>query len=168
MNFILHPWHKYDPSVRDLLGLPRSTIMLKDLDKKNLQINDEVVFVSFHSSNQMVVWLVKDVEHEEKLAEEIEIEGPKQALVANPTKGELVVCQWSDDDTFYRAVITDVNATDKKVRVRFVDYGNQSVEPFGRVRELPDTLLKYPIMAKLMALNGVPEHPIKDVGVANR
>ena len=82
------------------------------------------------------------------------------------TIGELVVCQWSDDDTYYRAVITDVN--DKKVRVRFVDYDNVSVEPFERVRELPDTLLKYPIMAKLMPLTGVPEHPIKDVGVANR
>ena len=79
-----------------------------------------------------------------------------------------MVCQWSDDDNYYRAVITDVNANDKKVRVRFVDYGNQSVEPITRVRELPDTLLKYPIMAKLMALSGVPEHPIKDVGVANR
>ena len=77
MNFVLHPWHKYDPSIRDILGLPRSAIMLKDLDKKNLQINDEVVFLNFHSSNQMVVWMAKDVEHEEKLAEEIEIEGPK-------------------------------------------------------------------------------------------
>ena len=92
MNFILHPWHKYDPSIRDLLGMPRSTIMLKDLDKKTLQISDEVVFVSFHSSNQMIVWLAKDVDQEEHLAEAIEVEGPKQNLVTNPTKGTSTFC----------------------------------------------------------------------------
>ena len=169
LDYILHPWHKFGREIPTLLGLDSSTrIMLKDLDTNPLKVNDEVIHVEFHSSYQLIVWLKKDVDQEELLSKELEMEGPKQDKVQNPIKGELVVCQWSEDDAYYRAVVSEHNKAEKKVRVRFVDYGNQSVESLERIRELPDTVVKFPIMAKLLTLYGVPEHPLKDVGVNNR
>ena len=168
LDYILHTWHKFDKEIPTLLGLERSVLMLKDLDRNPLKVQDEVIHVDTHSSFQLIVWLTKDVEQEMLLSKELEVEGPKQAKVQDPNKGELVICQWSDDDSYYRAVINDYNKDEKKVKLRFVDYGNQSVEPLDRIRELPDTVIKYPIMAKLLALHGIPEHSLKDVGVKNR
>ena len=168
LDYILHPWYKFGREIPTLIGLERSRIMLKDLDTNPLKVKDEVIHVEFHSSYQLIVWLKKDVDQEELLTKELEMEGPKQSKVQDPAKGELVVCQWSEDDAYYRAVVSEFNKAEKKVKVRFVDYGNQSVEPLDRIRELPYTVVKYPIMAKLLTLYGVPEHPLKDVGVNNR
>ena len=168
LDYILHPWYKFGREIPTLIGLERSRIMLKDLDTNPLKVKDEVIHVEFHSSYQLIVWLKKDVDQEELLTKELEMEGPKQSKVQDPAKGELVVCQWSEDDAYYRAVVSEFNKAEKKVKIRFVDYGNQSVEPLDRIRELPYTVVKYPIMAKLLTLYGVPEHPLKDVGVNNR
>ena len=80
----------------------------------------------------------------------------------------MVACKWSNDECFYRALVGDVNKNLGKVKVRFIDYGNQSIEPFKNVREFPREALKYPELAKLVNLDGFSEHSIKDPQIRNR
>ena len=83
-------------------------------------------------------------------------------------KGQIVAARWSEDEKMYRALITDINLNLGKVKVRFIDYGNQSIEKFGNLFELPEAASKIPVLAKLIQLDGVPDRPNKDPQVGNR
>ena len=72
-------------------------------------------------------------------------------------KGQIVAALWSKDEKMYRAFITDINLNLGKVNVRFIDYGNQSIEPFKNLFVLPKLYgSKIPALAKLIDLDGVP------------
>ena len=90
-----------------------------------------------------------------------------QVNINELVKNQIVTCQWSEDNSYYRAVVTEINKDQKKIRVRFIDYGNQSVEPLTKIRELPELVLKFPVMAHLVKLHGVPERKA-DVTDKNR
>ena len=61
-----------------------------------------------------------------------------------------------------------VISEDKKVAVRFLDYGNTSTESIENIRKLPEAAATFPLLAKMVALDDVPEVPVKDVKFENK
>ena len=68
----------------------------------------------------------------------------------------------------FRALVNNINVNLKKVRVRFIDYGNQAEEGFDNLRLLSEEALKIPVLAKLINLAKVPEQSLKDPQIGNR
>ncbi|XP_064604917.1 uncharacterized protein LOC135470098 [Liolophura sinensis] len=59
------------------------------------------------------------------------------------TIGFLCLAQFSDDDAWYRAKITDIE--DDQYQVLYVDFGNSEWRPESKIRALPETMLSLPV-----------------------
>eukprot|EP00116_Pleurobrachia_bachei_P013175 sb/3473437/ len=83
-----------------------------------------------------------------------------------PQVGEMCAAQFSEDDEWYRAVITAVSGD--QVQVQYIDYGNEENKRASEVRgyeivilkleevfELADSLKGLPAQASLVQLNGI-------------
>ena len=68
----------------------------------------------------------------------------------------------------YKTFCFQVISEDKKVAVRFLDYGNTSTESIENIRKLPEAATTFQLLAKMVALDDVPEVPIKDVKFENK
>ena len=149
------PWYKGNPDVQNLLDVPADEVMLQDLKKSVVVVGDKVVKIGFGETCDMVV-VVKaaDVAKLTELKAVMEAEGAgAEGYTALPKEGQVVACRWSEDQGIYRAVVRKVNAEQRKVRVRFLDYGNYSIEDLGNVYDLPDSALdseRFPCLASLL------------------
>jgi hypothetical protein len=170
-NYIIYPWTCLDSRIAKAIGLPEDRVLIGDLENTLVKIGDSVIKVDFGpTSNGLIVWRVDDFHLESDLAQIMDTEGQKQPSIRldDLVNGQIVTCQWCEDDQYYRAVVTDINKTKMKVKVRFVDYGNISVEDEKRIKLVPDLALKFPILAKLLKLQDVPDKATKEIDVCNR
>ena len=165
-----------DSRIPKLLGIPsllsKGKLMYEDLEDIPLKKGDELVFISFGpSSNLLIITTIEVIIHEDELTElmgkEVEITA-KRIECSALVKGQIVAARWTEDEKMYRALIHDINTNLGKVKVRFIDYGNQSIEPFGNLFELPESASKIPVLSKLIQLDDVPDRPNKDPQVGNR
>ena len=78
-----------------------------------------------------------------------------------PYKDMVCAARYSEDQNWYRALVTDVTA-DKVAKVLFVDFGNSEELSFTELRRLPDHLVKLPTQAMKCRLAGV--KPVDDEG----
>ena len=135
--------------------------MYEDLEDPPVKKGHDLVYISFGpSSNLLIVTTIDIILHEEELiefmAKEVEIVS-KPMESSSLVKGQIVAARWSEDEKMYRALITDINLNLGKVKVRFIDYGNQSIEKFGNLYILPKLYgSRIPALAKLIDLDGVP------------
>merc|ERR1719431_2263829 len=146
---------------------------LDDFDdaKRQVQVGDKVVFIDFmQSASKMSVMLKKHEHFEEPLMEVMLEEFSKQDSISikEIEMNQVVACQWSEEDMPYRAVVKKVMIEEKKVMVRFLDYGNTTTESIENIRRLPETAANFPLLAKLVVLDDVPEASIKDVKIENK
>ena len=72
--------------------------------------------------------------------------------VFRPQKGEMVACQFSSDNQWYRAEVIDVKVSKSKAKVKYVDFGNGEIVQFDRVRHLPQEFATVPIQGKMRFL----------------
>ncbi|XP_021721217.1 ribonuclease TUDOR 2-like [Chenopodium quinoa] len=75
----------------------------------------------------------------------------------NPKKGDVVLAQFSADNSWNRAMIVnvprgDVQSPKDEFEVFYIDYGNQEVLPYSRLRPLPPSVLSVPGSAQLCTL----------------
>lgn len=75
----------------------------------------------------------------------------------NPKKGDLVLAQFSADNSWNRAMIVNaprgvVESPKDKFEVFYVDYGNQEVVSFSQLRPLDSTVSSSPGLAQLCSL----------------
>ena len=176
-EYLIQPWTVMDPRIPKLLGFkpdvivpkPISQTTFEDMNDTPLKINDNLIFISFGpSSNQLVVCKEENIVHEDDLQTAMENIRTDGKEVNNVEKGLVYACQWSEDGNYYRALVSNINMNLKKVRVRFIDYGNQAEESFENLRLLSQEALKIPVLAKLINLADVPEQPLKDPQIGNR
>ena len=177
-----------------IIPKPISQTTFEDMIDTPLKINDNLAFISFGpSSNQLVVCQEENILHEEDLQKAMDNIRTHGKEVNNVEKGLVFACQWSEDGwvidftfhcylkrsilkfryffycrNYYRALVNNINVNLKKVRVRFIDYGNQAEEGFDNLRFLSEEALKIPVLAKLINLADVPEQPLKDPQIGNR
>ncbi|XP_074614107.1 tudor domain-containing 6-like isoform X2 [Acropora palmata] len=64
----------------------------------------------------------------------------------NPELGELCCAKFSDDQTWYRAVVKE-KITESDMMVVFVDYGNQDVVSMDSIRRIRNSFAQLPIQA---------------------
>ncbi|KAK9678042.1 hypothetical protein RND81_11G184300 [Saponaria officinalis] len=76
----------------------------------------------------------------------------------NPKKGDLVLAQFSADNSWNRAMIVNVprggiaQSPKDEYEVFYIDYGNQEVVPYSRLRPPPPSVLSAPGSAQLCSL----------------
>ncbi|TVU29909.1 hypothetical protein EJB05_21500 [Eragrostis curvula] len=75
----------------------------------------------------------------------------------NPVKGEIVLAQFSLDNSWNRAMIVNgprgaVESPDDKFEVFYIDYGNQEVVPYNRIRPADPSVSATPALAQLCNL----------------
>ena len=168
-DYSILPWTAMDQRIPKLLGQVE-TFKFSDLPTTTLTVGDKLLFIDFgSSSNRMIVTKEKDVIHEENIIKHLEnLENNGKKIIDEIKEGQVVACKWTEDKLFYRSLINKVNNLKKRVRVRFLDHGNLSEEPFEHLYELPDEATKFPSLAHLIQLDGVEEFSMKDVQTANR
>lgn len=131
---------------------------MANLGGKPIQDNAEVMMSSYdETTDRVVVQEVKDLLNESPSKIDLLLEKELSKFkvpILDPRKGCLVACKWSEEDRFYRGLILSVDPNRKKVKVRFIDYGNTAIEGFNKLAKLPSVLLdpKYPPLAHLVQL----------------
>eukprot|EP00094_Tigriopus_californicus_P006579 TCALIF_06335-PA protein Name:"Similar to TDRD1 Tudor domain-containing protein 1 (Homo sapiens)" AED:0.01 eAED:0.01 QI:165/0.7/0.72/0.90/0.8/0.90/11/100/1155 len=161
-GFEAHPAYQIDERAERLQGWEKTMPTLTTLGVKSIGDNAKVMMTSYDETTDIVVVQeVKDVlsECHAQIDALLEKELRKfKVPIFEPRKGCLVACKWSEDDRLYRAIILSIDPSRKKVKVRFIDYGNTAIEGYGKLAKLPSILLdpKYPPVAHLVKLDGVP------------
>ena len=136
-------------------------IKLEDIQDIPLKKGDEIILESMGlSSNYWIVSNPKEVQMYEndlfKLMKKVEMFS-KPVVGSALVKGQIVAARWSEDEKMYRAIIHEINTHLGKVKVTFIDFGNQSIEPFKHLFELPTFIAsKIPMLAKIIDLAAVP------------
>lgn len=88
----------------------------------------------------------------------LEIGEPPVVGSFNPKKGDLVLAQFSADNSWNRAMIVNlprggsVQTQRDEFEVFYIDYGNQEIVPYNRLRPLPPPIHSVPGLAQLCSL----------------
>ena len=96
----------------------------------------EAVYVtSITSSDNFFCQLVKTSSQLDELMNQIEEHyrplGEKEECYVNPKIGEACCAMFTEDDGWYRTVVTKI--TGQKITVHYIDYGNSEELPLSRV-----------------------------------
>ena len=150
------------PTLSGTLSVKKSCeIKLEDIQDFPLKKGDEIILESMGlSSNYWIVSNPKEMQmYENDLAKMMKIVEmfAKPVVGSALVKGQIVAARWTKDEKMYRAIIHEINTHLGKVKVTFIDYGNQSIEPMKHLFELPKFIAsKIPILAKIIDLAAVP------------
>ena len=138
-------------------------IKLGDLQNIPLKKGDEIIFERMGISSNY--WIVSNPNELKMYENDLAKEMKKVEMFAKPVissalvKDQIIAARWSEDKKMYRAIINEIDKEFGKVKVRFIDYGNHSFEPFGHLFQLSNMASKYPILAKIINLEAVPAVP---------
>ncbi|WVZ75211.1 hypothetical protein U9M48_023292 [Paspalum notatum var. saurae] len=84
----------------------------------------------------------------------------------NPVKGEIVLAQFSLDNSWNRAMIVNgprsVESPNDQFEVFYIDYGNQEVVPYSRLRPVDPSVSSSPALAQLCSLAFVKVPSLED------
>ena len=70
-------------------------------------------------------------------------------------KGDVVAAQFTLDESWYRAIIRDINTTENYADIFYIDYGNGETVTTERLRELKPEFLRLPAQAISFSLYGI-------------
>lgn len=70
-------------------------------------------------------------------------------------KGDIVAAQYTLDESWYRAIVRDVNDAENCADIFYIDYGNSETVVTERLRELKPEFLRLPAQALSFSLHGV-------------
>lgn len=79
----------------------------------------------------------------------------------SPRTGDIVAAKWSEDNQWYRAKVKKASGTKKEATVVLMDYGNEEMMPFSRIRPLDTKFKSLPGQAREARLSFV-KLPTKD------
>eukprot|EP00019_Armaparvus_languidus_P012782 CAMPEP_0168583322 /NCGR_PEP_ID=MMETSP0420-20121227/2499_1 /TAXON_ID=498008 /ORGANISM="Pessonella sp." /LENGTH=915 /DNA_ID=CAMNT_0008617959 /DNA_START=61 /DNA_END=2805 /DNA_ORIENTATION=- len=121
-------WQRYDPNAKQEKQAEEKPRRQEVLD---------VVVTEIVDGNSLYVQAIGEgTQALERMMGALRQENVGAAAPATVRKGDLLLGQFTVDDTWYRARVEDV-LDDNRFAVRYVDYGNAEVLPRSRLRPLP-------------------------------
>lgn len=77
-----------------------------------------------------------------------------------PVVGQMVLAKFLDNENFYRAIVDKIN--ESKVRIFYVDYGNEETTSWDKLFRLPKELTEFPSCVTKVKLNYVPDRAFEN------
>ena len=100
------------------------------------------------------------------LATQLKSQAPRAPNLQNPRVNDQCVALFTEDGSWYRAIITDLQAD--TATVLFVDYGNTASVNISNIKSLSQELSKKPVFAFECKLRGVAQFTAEDTSMMNQ
>ncbi|KAL0169601.1 hypothetical protein M9458_034197, partial [Cirrhinus mrigala] len=151
--------HSFDPHKNQEQSLKHNTTLTTELSRQCLpQVADlpsrmiepgkvsEVYVSHINSLTSFFVQLVEDENTLFSLTELLNSHQPSEKdeiHASSVQQGSLVKAMFSEDDSWYRAVVKDTSENGA-IQVEFIDFGNEATVSLLKIRRLDEQLLSYP------------------------
>ncbi|EGD82979.1 hypothetical protein PTSG_03616 [Salpingoeca rosetta] len=118
---------------------------------------EPVLVTEIASTNSFYVQGQKSSAELEKVMQSLASSNGAGAGAFKPKKGAMCAAQFTLDNVWYRAKITDVSGSN--VTVQYIDFGNKETLPAKRCAPLPAGTSSLPAQARLVTLAGIAPAP---------
>ena len=146
----------------------RRMIMKSHMQQIDIDVGDDVIGLEFGSRDStMIIQRILDAEKLENVG--ILLKKCTKKISEEPKIGQMIACKWSEDDKIYRAEVISVfgNKDETKVKVLFVDYGNEAIETLENILEFPTEASTIPILSSIVTLDNLKATNILDLASKN-
>ena len=133
----------------------------KDIKKYDVKENDVIKIESYTNYTNTWIISVKKLlhQHENNLLYWMKKVDTFPKPISEFEIGQIVVICKTKDEKMYRARINAINRKLQKIKVSFIDYGDDSIEPINNVCGLPFYASTIPSLASFIILENVPKLP---------
>ena len=147
-----------DDIIAKNIGKAHDNIYVQDGHLDRVLLNEDQVYPVYVTFAQSAVnfWIQKTGSEPilERLHGDIENDLNNDIGQAHIQPGLLCIAKYTETESYYRAVITNVNFERKVCEVTFVDYGNSDAIAFDEIRNMPGRYYKLPAQAVPCTLSG--------------
>ena len=138
-------------------------LVREEAEEVLIEGEDEPVVVTHVDHGEVWVTLTRQVQEVDSVMNKLGELGGTLKMMKDVTVGRLAAGKFSEDGQMYRCVVEDIIMREKKVVVRYVDFGNKEMLSIEEVFELPADLLRVPSLVVRVQVEGVDRNMLEEL-----